>query len=367
MKLPGKLMLLCCCIAPLYGHAQETGAIESLIKTEKTSGGACCTNGSCCDGSQTPAGVMSDHIHAKGAWMASYTYMNMMMKGNRTGTAKTDDKALYHDNYMMAPETMTMQMQMAMLMYGVTNRLTLMAMGGYTTYKMAMGMEMAMQMPGMAEASMNMSTHTSGLADTKISALYNFSHKETSRFIGGIGVSLPTGTIRAAGTTMLGNDQRVPYDMQPGTGSYSIIPDITWVRQSGNFSYGANAGADIKLNKNTLGYKQGNLYHATAWASYRILPFVSGLLAEGITTDKISGVDSAIAIPTYLQNDPTTNTDHYGGKWGNIYAGLNFHLNQRVLKNFQLQIEYGIPIYENLNGPQMSAHSTMVATLQYKF
>jgi hypothetical protein len=365
MKLPGKLMLLSCCIASLYGHAQQTDGIEALIRTKKTSG-ACCTNGGCCDGSQTPAGVMSDHIHAKGAWMASYMYMNMMMKGNRTGTAKTDDKALYHDNYMMAPETMSMQMHMGMLMYGVTDRLTLMAMGGYTTFKMSMGM--AMQMPGMTEASMNMSTRTSGLADTRISALYNFSQKETSRLIGGLGVNLPTGTIRATGSTMLGNDQRVPYDMQPGTGSYSILPDITLVRQAGNFSYGANAGADIKLNKNTLGYRQGNLYHATAWAGYRFFPFVStSLRAEGIMTDKISGVDPVIANPTYQQYDPTTNTAHYGGKRGNIYAGLNFHFSERIVKNLQLQVEYGMPVYENLNGPQMSVHSNMLATMQYRF
>jgi len=373
MKSLNKLLLLACCCISISGYAQQTGTDEQpIINAGKTGTASCCANGNCCNGTQTPLGVTTDHTHAKGEWSALYTYQDLMMQGNRTGTSITDDNTLYQKyNYMMAPETMTMQMHMAMLMYGVTDRLTVMAMGGYMVSNMTMNMNTAMpSMPGMVmpAGSTTMQSMSSGFTDTKLSALYNFSKQANQRIIGGIGVSIPTGTIMATGTTMLGDNQRLPYDMQPGTGSFSVVPDITYIRQAGKFQFGGNAGADIKLDKNSLGYKLGNVYYATAWASYKFLPFVSGSLrAEGIIADKISGSDPQVDIPVYEEYDPTTSTNHYGGSWGNMYAGLNFHVNKPVLNDFQLQLEYGMPVYENLNGPQMSVHSNLLAGLQYRF
>ncbi len=368
MKSLIKIIIIICC-ASLKSYAQsEVKEDQPLISIQGKPAESCCANGSCCNGSQTPLGVMTDHVHPKGEWMVSYSFMDMMMKGNRTETAKTEELTLYNKGYMMAPATMSMQMHMAMLMYGVNNRLTLMAMFGYVSYDMTMNMQYVMQMPGMPAPSSSMATVSSGSGDTKLSALYNFSHKETSRFIGSLGFSLPTGSIKAKGLTMLGADQRLPYDMQPGTGSVSIAPDVTYVSQKGKFIFGVNGGADVKLNYNTLGYRQGNVYHATTWGSYGFLPYLSGSLrAEVIVADKISGVDSVIAIPVYEQFDPTTSTAHYGGKWGNLYAGLNFHFKKTALKKFQFQFEYGMPVYENLNGPQMSVHANLMAGVSYKF
>jgi len=346
-----------------YGQADQPQAAD----TEPKVVGACCS-GNCCDGSFTPLGVMTDHIHAKGEWMASYTYMDMTMRGNRTGTSRTSDSVLYAKGYMMAPASMTMHMHMAMLMYGLTDRLTLMAMGGYTSYNMSMNMQFAMIMPGMKDPAASMTTTSSGVSDTRVSALYNFSKSSTSRLIGSLGISLPTGSYKVKGVTMLGTNERLPYDMQPGTGSFALQPDVTFAKQAGKMAWGVNAGADIKLNKNDLKYRQGNSYHATAWVAYKVLPFASlSLRGEGVWVDKISGADSVIANPVYEQFDPTTSTSHYGGTWGNAYAGLNFHWNKPVIKNFQAQIEYGIPFYENLNGPQMSVHSTLLAGLSYRF
>ncbi len=366
MRSISNLLLFCCCTAASVAYAQQTEQEQPLIKAGKEVPGSCCAAGNCCNGSQTPIGVMTDHVHPKGEWMASCMYMNMAMKGNRTGTSKTSDDTLFKQ-YMMAPETMTMQMHMVMLMYGITDRLTLMGMTGYATSSMSMNMPGVMMMPGMSEPSMTMQCKSSGFTDTKLSALYNFSKKESARIVGSFGVNVPTGTIRAKGLTMLGAGQRLPYDMQPGTGSVSILPDFTYVSQYKLFSFGVNAGADLKLNKNSIGYKAGNIYHTTAWASCKFLPFVSGSLrAEGLWVEKITGSDPEIAIPVYEQFDPTTSTSHYGGTWGNAYVGLNFHINKPVLKNFQLQFEYGMPVYENLNGPQMSIHSNLVAGLLCK-
>jgi hypothetical protein len=361
MKILSTLLLVCCSMGA-YSQQQDA-AIEAAPE-------ACGSSCTCGSGTQTPLGVMTDHIHGKGEWMASYTYMDMMMKGNRMGTKNASDNDVY-SNYMMAPKTMNMQMHMVMLMYGVTDRLTLMAMGGYSRYTMGMTMSDNMiSMPGMVmtPGNMNMSSVSSGLSDTKLSALYNLSHNENTRIIASGGIGLPTGTIKATGTTMLGENQRLPYDMQPGTGSFSVMPDITYIHQYNNLSVGADAGAEIRLNNNTIGYRTGNIYRATAWAAYRFLPFVSASLRADVTnTGKISGSDPMTAIEIYQQNDPTTSTANYGGTVSNVFAGLNFHINKMQWSKLNLLLEYGMPVYQDLRGIQMAQYSSFQGSLQYKF
>ena len=366
-------MLLCSTALCSYAQQNNENIEANKIATDKSQS---CVGG-CCGGtnSQAPIGIMTDHIHSKGTWMLSYTYMNTAYKGNYIGANTASDQTVYK-NYMMAPETMQMQMHMAMLMYGVTDRLTLMAMGGYMSMKMSMNTSDKGGMMYMNGAwmymppgtSMGMQSSSSGFTDTKISALYNFSKKTDKRMIASIGINLPTGAIKATGTTMLGDNQRLPYDMQPGTGSFSINPDITYVREYRKFFWGADAGADIKLNFNTLGYKVGNIYQASVWAGYQVFSCLGVTLrASDVITDRISGADTAIAIPVYEQNDPTTPTSNYGGNIINVYAGINFHLTKPALNKFRLLAEYGIPVYQNLNGTQMALKSNLYIGLQYSF
>jgi len=375
MKLTGKCLLFLSCILSVCSYAQQDDQKTSISLPTETKDKSC-DGGCCCAGnSQAPLGIMTDHIHDKGTWMLSYTFMNTHMQGNRMGTSDASDATVYK-NYMMAPESMAMNMHMAMLMYGVTDRLTLMAMGGYMTNSMNMNMDSKggymfmngqwMYMP--AGTSMGMQSSSAGFTDTKLSALYNFSTKANQRLIGSLGLSLPTGTITATGTTMLGDNQRLAYDMQTGTGSYAIDPDITYVRKKGLWYFGANAGADLKLNYNSMGYKDGNLYHTSAWAGYQFLPWVSGTLrAEGDHADMISGADKVLANPIYQSNDPTTVTANYGGDVVNLFVGINFHIMNPVLNKFRILAEYGMPVYQNLNGTQSALKSNLYAGLQYSF
>jgi len=368
-----KRISIICCFAllglssQLFAQTADSNQTNSIC----TGNGPECGNHCCCAGnSQAPLGVMTDHIHKKGQWMLTYTFMSTAMDGNHQGTERLTDADMYKQ-YSMAPETMTMQMHMLMAMYGVTNKLTLMAMTSYMTNSMNMNMYMpGMVMPGMNMPGgiMGMQSVSGGLTDTRISALYNFSNTTARRIIGSLGISLPTGTIMATGTTMLGDNQRLAYDMQTGTGSFSLQPDITYARNRGNFYWGANIGGDVKLNYNNLGYRQGNVYHGTAWAGYQVLPFLGFTLrAEDVNTGKISGSDAMMDNSAYKVGDPTTVTANYGGQCINAYAGLNFYLMKPVLEHFRLMAEYGRPVYQNLIGTQMALSANSYAGVQYVF
>lgn len=363
MKL-SKLVLLGCCMISVISYGRQPKGIQ--LNNNEISDTATCGLSCNCDRSQTPLGIMTNHIHPKGTWMASYTFMNMTMQGNRMGSSVASD-AIVYKNYAMTPETMNMQMHMVMLMHGLTDRLTLMAMGGYVTGNMSMTMNADMPgMPGMTNGNLNMLSFTSGFADTKLYGLYNFSNNGANSFIASLGINLPTGTIRATGTTTLGDNHRLPYNMQPGTGSFCLLPDITLIHKAGLFSIGAKTGADIKLNTNELGYKQGNNYHLSVWGAYQFLPWLSGSLrGETVFTDKLRGKDIQVTMPVTEQNDPTVVTVNYGGTVVNIYTGINIHFAKPILERFGILAEFGLPVYQNLNGTQMSLLNNFYASILY--
>jgi len=378
MKIINKLLVLAGIIAPVYGFCQQAGDTQQGgITQDNVASAPSCASGCCCgQGTQTPLGVMTDHVHPKGEWMVSYTYMDMNLKGSRAGASNISDETVYKA-YDMSPETMQMQMSMFMVMYGATNKVTLMLMGGFTSNYMTMNMNQAMQMmPGMNMSQMSMTqgavNSTYGLSDTKIYGLYSIKQTMSDRLVGALGINLPTGSTTQTGLNMFtGANGRLAYMMQLGTGSYGALPSLTYVHTIGKFGVGAEGGADVNLNKNADGYTCGNIYNATVWGSYRIFPFMSASLrAEGINQGRITGADKNILNPSMtggMEFDPTADPKNSGGTWVNTYAGLNFHLDKPIIKMFTFQCEYGLPVYQNLNGTQMAISSNILAGIACKF
>ena len=87
------------------------------------------------------------HTHPAGMWMVNYEFMHMDMSGLRAGTTNVGLRSVGYKrhkpyNYMMIPTSMTMDMHMVMVMYGITDRLTVMVMANYQANKMKMLMDM---------------------------------------------------------------------------------------------------------------------------------------------------------------------------------------------------------------------------------
>ena len=107
---------------------------------------------------------------------------------------------------------MTMDMYMPMVMYGITDRLTVMVMGNYQVNKMKMLMDMGPMM-GISEDS---PMRTAGIGDTELRGMY----KINEYLVGSLGISLPPGASRRI--RHYGHDFSRPYDMQLGSGTYDL-------------------------------------------------------------------------------------------------------------------------------------------------
>ena len=191
---------------------------------------------------------------------------------------------------------------------------------------------------------------TDGIGDTVISASYTFN---SDSWILSLGASLPTGSIDEQGDTPrpTGNPQeQVPYTMQLGSGTYDFPVELSY-QNSSSPNLSLNASTIIRTGTNNRDYRLGNNYSLSG--RYKV-DLSSGLQGyAGLTfqySDSIHGQDDSLLLgePPTIYPASITNPDLYGGKKINSTFGLLL----KMSKDYQLNIELGKPIYQNLNGPQ---------------
>lgn len=347
---------LLCATLPTYAHEGDGGKVTYASD-------------------HAPIGVMADHRHKKGEWMLSYRYMYMDMAGNRDGTdsISPDEIAATVPNPNAPPATlrvvptdMPMQMHMVGGMYGLTDKVTLMAMTNFlanemdhTTYMGMMGTNVLGEF----------TTESEGLGDTSIGIIYGLDNgsNEHSQINLGLSLSIPTGSITetAAVLTPMNTTPtlRMPYAMQLGSGTYDLKPSFTLRDRKGNWSYGAQAAATIRLDENDEGYRLGDVGEVTGWIAYEPQPWISlsGRL-KGRTSSQIYGSDEAIAAPVQ-----TADPDNYGGSTVEALFGVNLAGSDSWTKGHRIAAEIGLPVYRDLNGPQLETDITFTLGWQKAF
>ncbi len=88
-------------------------------------------------------------------------------------------------------------------------------------------------------------------------------------------MSFPTGSIDKKDDTPMGSNQQLPYPMQLGSGTFDLLPGITYLGQHNDISWGAQVSGVIRLGENDRDYRLGNRFDATAWGAYDWFNWVS--------------------------------------------------------------------------------------------
>jgi hypothetical protein len=305
------------------------------------------------------------HTHPAGMWMVTYKFMHTDMSGLRDGTTNVDQSSVGFMrnkpyNYMMIPTSMTMDMHMVMVMYGITDRLTLMAMANYQANEMKMLMDMG---PGKMISS-EPPMRTDGFGDTELRGMY----KINKYLVGSLGLSLPTGSIEKEFETMR-MTFRAPYDMQLGSGTYDLKPALTYngLSDDEKWNWGAQAMYTIHLGKNENDWSFGDNFKVTGWLQRTLGPFTSWFRLAYNDTGRIRGKDSEIEKlihPSMGMGAPMPDADpnNYGGQRLDGAIGVS------LMKGpFSFGVEGGIPFYQNLNGLQLKTSWFLTAAFQVMF
>lgn len=261
--------------------------------------------------SHAPIGVMGDHRHKTGEWMISYRFMNMEMDGNLRGnnSISPDDIVTSISNpfpgpamVRVVPTKMSTNMHMVGLMYALSDQVTLMAMVNYQDKEMDhityAGM-MGTQRLG------KFTTSSSGIGDTKLSALWELYSTSNHKVHLNIGLSVPTGSIDETDSvfspTGMKMKLRMPYAMQLGSGTYDLEPGITYAGTFEPWGWGAQYLASLRLGENDENYTLGDIHQVSVWGNYAIRDWIStsARIAYKYEGD-IEGQDGQIMAPVVI-------------------------------------------------------------------
>ena len=302
--------------------------------------------------SHAPIGVMGDHLMREGEIMLSYRYMNMDMEGNRTGTDRVDVPLT---DYMVSPTSMTMDMHMLGAMYAPSDRLTLAVMLPFTS----ISMDHIRNMDGLA-----FTTESSGIGDVKLAALYGLYARPGRDLIFNFAISAPTGSIDETDDTPMMANAHLPYPMQLGSGTWDIIPGLTWVQLYDSWSWGAQGLYTLRTGSNDNGYTLGNKLNLSAWVAKKVAQSTSlSFRLNGLDWDNIDGSDNKLLLMPGMV--PTADPNLRGGTRVDALVGINFVT--PGLKSLRLAAEAGAPVYQDLDGPQLETDLVFTLGAQFTF
>ena len=195
--------------------------------------------------------------------MFSYRTMRMDMDGNRDDLKRVSTNGVLAD-FPVAPTEMDMEMHMLGAMWAPHQRVTLMGMLPIQRQDMDHRTRMGARF----------TTRTDGIGDVMVGGMIRLLDAGPHHLHLNAGLSLPTGSIREKDDTPAGR-VRLPYPMQLGSGSFDLLPGITYTGQSESWSWGAQINGMIRVGNNNEGYRLGDRFGSTAWIQRRWLDWMS--------------------------------------------------------------------------------------------
>lgn len=167
------------------------------------------------------------------------------------------------------------------------------------------------------------------------------------------GMSFPFGSINETGDTPgPGAVNSLPYTMQIGSGTFDLLPGVTYQGSRDRLRWSVQALATIRLGRNYRGYSLGNRYALAGQCSYEVKPWFEPILGARFQNwQRIDGSDPNLpAGPPY----PATVADpsRYGGEKINLSVGTRFKIIGGSLAGSMIEIQGALPVYQRLNGPQ---------------
>ena len=207
---------------------------------------------------------------------------------------------------------------------------------------------------------------TESLQDTQLAGIWRVYQDPIHRIQVNLGLSFPTGSDHNIATSLqptgIWATGRAFYAMQTGTGTFDVMPGILYGGAQGPWSWGLSYRARLPLGVNPEGYMWGNYQELNGWVGYSWIPgFTTTVRVNGNIQSQIVGADSWI-VAKIQAADPL----FYGGKRIEVFGGASFDGKLVGVPGVSLLLEGGLPVYQDLNGPQLSKAWQATAALRWK-
>ncbi len=287
-----------------------------------------------------PSGVFGAVTLPTGRFMASYGYLQNSFDHNFVGTREVSNASVLA-KFPFAPTRGMSNSQVATITYGVTDDLTITASLPFEhnqiDYTQASGT--------------NFRTAFSNPGDIHLSTLYVLRRTQGHQWHANFGMSIPVGFLETLTQLQNPTFPNLPtYGLRTSSGTYDLLPGLTYRGQTERWSWGAQASGIVRLGFNTLGYKLGDQVDMTTWVSRLWTPRLStSARLDSNIWGNIAGQDHRLN-PAL---SPTNVTLLQGGRRIDLLFGLNYYLPASRIPGQYLTVEGGFPVYQSLDGPQL--------------
>jgi opacity protein-like surface antigen len=193
------------------------------------------------------------------------------------------------------------------------------------------------------------------LADASAAIVWRAYEDPINRVKINLGMSFPTGSNHNIGGAVLQTTgsyaiNEAFYGMQPGTGTFDVMPGVLYGGTIAPWSWGLSYRARLPFGVNPEGYMWGNYQEVNGWFGYTWIPGLTTTFRTNFNIQsQIVGADGWL-----FGKLPSANPLWYGGKRIEVYGGADIDGKLFGYPGFSIGVEAGVPVYQNLNGPQLS-------------
>lgn len=321
-------------------------------------------------GARPPAGVIAGHmLHRAGAFMLGYRSEYSRASGDmlKSSTVATTPQLVARACAPFlcgsAPQEMTMSMHMFELMFAPTRWLNLMIMPQYVS----MEMQLVPLTGGPVDVHSQHAEHsTGGWGDLPMIALVRLFEVDEQRAHLGLGISAPTGSVsETLRLTHQDFQGYIHYGMQLGSGTWDLLPSLTFTGGHRRWSWGTQLDGVVRLEaRNDSGYALGDRFRAQLWGGFAITPWLSGTL-RGVYTwqDAIHGEYDGL----HPVGSPPDHPSNYGGLFWDVGFGLRATVPEGLLRGQSLALEWVQPVATHFNGFQLERVGSLVVDFELTF
>lgn len=321
-----------------------------------------------------PLGVFGVDMPAAGKLVVSFLPSYTRLQGSRIGAHQVSPAYIVSNVVSaytpigthllrMVPKSLDIDSQGLAIAYGLSPSVTLFA--STAILEKDVNMEAFSGLAGLTPLGFKVGS-TAGIGDTTLASILRIHSDAVNQVKVNMGLSLPTGGTADDISLLLPNDtapaKRGFYAMQPGSGTVDALPGLAYSGVLRAWSWGLAFRARLPLDRNSNGWRYGDLEELNAWGGYTWTPgFETTIRLNGSTQGRIVGHDPGIT--GYAQGaDPL----FYGGRQVSLFGGVVVGGRHFGLGAAQFSLEAGAPLCQDLNGPQLGRDWQINLALRYK-
>lgn len=312
--------------------------------------------------------ILALHIRRAGQseqssrWSVGYRFVWARFDGNRDGTDdvsledmifRPGEETRTRDNFPVVPLEISQQVHLVEIGFDATEALGLRLLIPFVYQET----DHCSVVPGFESFIIT----SSGIGDVNLSASWPVWNDETQFLLVTGGFSLPVGSIDEKGRTPrdADNDTQLPYTMQTGSGTFDFTPGLVYSSSAQSLRWGGELRGTLRLGETDRDYTLGNRVALSTWARRPVTDWLEpSLTLIAQRWGRIDGEDASIrgdtpdAPSAFPYPAAVTDPSKFGGQKVVALVGTALRLPGETLSGHRLDVEFGLPLYQSLNGPQ---------------